>query len=95
MPKRKYYSASEQLQAMASQWADNRLIMIIGGVGMNKAADIRKEIENEIKSKGYRLPRTAVVPMRCVIDYFDIDVNYLKKLAKLEQEKEPQTETRL
>lgn len=85
MAKRKYYSASEQLQAMANQWANNRSIMIIGGVGLNKATDIRKEIENQIKEDGYRLPRNAVVPMKYVIDYFNIDIGYLKKLAKLER----------
>lgn len=85
MAKRKYYSASEQLQAMTSQWANNRAIMIIGGVGLNKATDIRKEIENQIKEDGYRLPRNAVVPMKYVIDYFNIDICYLKKLAKLER----------
>lgn len=85
MAKRKYYSASEQLQAMTSQWADNKSIMIIGGIGMNKASEIRKEIEEQIKKEGYRLPRNAVVPMRYVIDYFNIDINYLKKLARLER----------
>ena len=85
MTKRKYYSASEQLQAMTSQWADNRAIMVIGGVGINKALDIRKEIEEQIKNEGYRLPRQAVVPMKYVVDYFNIDINYLKKLASLER----------
>lgn len=85
MAKRKYYSASEQLQAMTSQWANNKSIMIIGGVGLNKATDIRKEIENQIKEDGYRLPRNAVVPMKYVIDYFNIDIGYLKKLARLER----------
>lgn len=85
MAKRKYYSASEQLKAMTSQWANNRSIMIIGGVGLNKATDIRKEIENQIKKDGYRLPRNAVVPMKYVIDYFNIDIGYLKKLARLER----------
>lgn len=85
MAKRKYYSASDQLKAMANQWANNRSIMIIGGVGLNKATDIRKEIENQIKEDGYRLPRNAVVPMKYVIDYFNIDIGYLKKLAKLER----------
>lgn len=88
MAKRKYYSASEQLQAMTSQWANNKSIMIIGGVGLNKATDIRKEIENQIKEDGYRLPRSAVVPMKYVIDYFNIDIGYLKKLAKLERGEE-------
>lgn len=85
MAKRKYYSASEQLKAMASQWADNKAIMIIGGIGLNKAVDIRKEIEQKIKEDGYNLPRNAIVPMRYVINYFNIDINYLKKLASLER----------
>lgn len=85
MAKRKYYSASEQLQAMTSQWANNKSIMIIGGVGLNKATGIRKEIENQIREDGYRLPRNAVVPMKYVIDYFNIDIGYLKKLARLER----------
>lgn len=85
MAKRKYYSASEQLQAMASQWANNKSIMVIGGVGMNKALEIRKAIEERIKSQGLNLPRQAVVPMKYVIDYFNIDIGYLKKLAKLER----------
>ena len=86
MSKRKYYSASEQLRAMSSQWADNKTIMIIGGVGMNKAAVIRKRIEEKIKDDCLNLPRQAIVPMKYVIDYFNIDINYLKRLAKLERE---------
>ena len=85
MAKRKYYSASEQLQAMTSQWANNKSIMIIGGVGLNNATGIRKEIENQIREDRYRLPRNAVVPMKYVIDYFNIDIGYLKKLARLER----------
>lgn len=85
MAKRKYYSASEQLQAMTSQWANNKSIMVIGGVGMNKALEIRKAIEEQIKSQGLNLPKQAVVPMKYVIDYFNIDIGYLKKLAKLER----------
>lgn len=85
MAKRKYYSASQQLKAMSSQWADNKAIMIIGGIGLNKAVDIRKEIEQKIKEDGYNLPRNAIVPMKYVINYFNIDINYLKKLASLER----------
>ena len=82
---KKYYNASEQLQAMTNQWADNRAICIIGNIGVVKAIKIRQEIEEKIKSEGYKLPRQAVVPMRYVIDYFNIDINYLKKLASLER----------
>ena len=81
----KKYTASEQLQAMASQWATNNDIRIIGGVGLNRAAAIRKEIEQQVIEDGYRLPTYAVVPMEYVINYFHININYLKKLAKLER----------
>lgn len=79
------YTASEQLQAMTSLWADNKTIMIIGGIGMNKAIDIRKEIEEQVKKDGYKLPKDAIVPMEYVINYFNININYLKKLASLER----------
>lgn len=79
------HMASEQLHAMACQWADTNAICIIGNIGKNKAIDVRHEIEKQIKAEGYRLPRQKIVPMRYVIDYFNIDINYLKKLAKLEE----------
>ena len=81
----KKYTASEQLQAMTTQWATNKEIKVIGGIGINKAIDVRKEIEQQVKKDGYRLPKQAVVPMEYVIDYFHININYLKKLAKLER----------
>ena len=83
--RKKYYSASEQLNAMANQWADNKAICTIGGIGLNKAIKIRQEIEEQIKNEGYKLPKQAIVPMQYVIDYFNIDINYLKKLASLEK----------
>ena len=52
---------------------------------MNKAVTIRKKIEEKIKDDGLNLPRQAIVPMKYVIDYFNIDINYLKRLAKLER----------
>ena len=79
------YTASEQLNAMTSQWADNQAIKVIGGIGLNKAAMIRREIEQQVKNDGYRLPKPAIVPMEYVIEYFHININYLKKLAKLER----------
>lgn len=81
----KKYTASEQLQAMTSQWADNSAIRIIGGIGLNKAIEIRQEIEQQVKKDGYRLPKQAIVPMEYVINYFNININYLKKLAKIER----------
>ena len=78
-------SANETLNAMSKLWATNKDIQKIGNVGRNKAADIRREIEEQIKSEGYNLPKQAIVPMKYVIEYFKIDINYLKKLASLER----------
>ena len=83
--KRIKYTASQQLEAMANQWADNKAIQIIGGVGVNKAIKIRQEIEEQVKADGYRLPNYAIVPMEYVINYFHININYLKRLARLER----------
>jgi hypothetical protein len=85
MGKWKKYTASQQLEAMASQWADNKAIMIIGGVCEGTASKIRKKIEEQVITDGYRLPKSAIVPMEYVIKYFNININYLKKLAKLER----------
>ena len=79
------HKASEQLLAMTDQWADTNAICTIGNIGKGKAIQVRQEIEEQIKQEGYRLPRQKIVPMRYVIDYFKIDINYLKKLAKLEE----------
>lgn len=79
------HTAREQLLAMSNQWADTDTICTIGNIGRNKAIEIRVEIEEQVKQDGYRLPRQKIVPMKYVIDYFNIDINYLKKLAKLEE----------
>lgn len=77
--------ASEMLNVMAKQWATNDDICKIGNIGTNKALEIRRAIESEIKKNGYNLPRQSIVPMKNVIEYFQIDINYLKKLASLER----------
>ena len=84
MAQRKKYSIYEQLETLANQWATAEDIRIIGCVGIGKAQSIKKEIKEEIEKEGKRLPYN-LVPMKKVIEYFDIDMNYLKKLAKLER----------
>ena len=59
----KRYTASQQLEAMANQWADNNAIRVIGGLGLNKAIKVRQEIEQQVKNDGYRLPKNAIVPI--------------------------------
>lgn len=84
MAKRKKYSIVEQLETLANQWATAEDIRIIGCVGKNTASKIKTEIKEQIEQEGKRLPYN-LVPMKKVIEYFNIDINYLKKLAKLER----------
>lgn len=78
---KKKISASELLELINKPWATTDDVKRIGGVGNNKALDIKKEIKIKLESEGYRLPR-SLVPMEKVIDYFKINISYLKKVSK-------------
>ena len=73
-------NASELLELLSQQWATTKDIKAIGMVGTNKAQEIKKEIKEDLESKGYRVPH-KVIPMESVVDYFKININYLKKVG--------------
>ena len=78
-------TASEILELLNKQWASNQDIMAIGGVGINKAISDRKEIEKKIKEKSgedCRLP-SYKVPMVEVVNFYNININYLKKVSQI------------
>ena len=73
---------SDTLKLLDKQWANTSDIAKIGCVGINRAGAIKKEISRIVESENYKLP-FGLVPMKYVIDYFKIDINYLKKIEKL------------
>lgn len=73
-------SANELLKLIDNQWASTSDIMKIGSVGRNKALTIKSKIKTELENKGYYLPNNLVT-MQSVLDYFKIDINYLKKVC--------------
>lgn len=75
--------AKELLKLISKQWATTNDIMRIGEVGYHKALDIKKIIIDDLANKNYNLPNHKV-PMEFVVDYFKINISYLKKLAKQE-----------
>lgn len=78
-------TASEILSLLNKQWASNKDIMKIGGVGLNRAIADRKEIEIKVKEKygqNCRLP-SAQVPMVEVVNFYNININYLKKVSQI------------
>lgn len=79
--KKEQLSANELLEIFNHQWATTSDIMKIGSVGYNRASAIRKQIESNFQNKKNNLPQ-YLVPMEYVIDYFKININYLKKVAQ-------------
>ena len=79
-------SADELLDIFNNQWATTKDIMKIGAVGKNKALKIKTEISAAINNQqGLTLPRN-LVPMEYVIDYFRINITYLKKVARKKED---------
>ena len=71
-------SAEEMLELMSSQWASTKDIMKIGSVGRNKAYAIKNEIAISYYNENNRLRNRGLVPMKEVLKYFGIDIEYLK-----------------
>lgn len=76
-------SSEELLEVLNTQWATANDVKLIGCVGQNKALEIMKEIRTKIENDGYYLPRN-LVPMEKVIEYFKININYLKKMIAVQ-----------
>lgn len=84
MPKPKTKpTAQEILNVLDSMWVDKKGITIIAYCGDNTAGEHMKAIKNIVKSKYNKDCPRNVVPTNEVIDYFDIDVKYLRKVAGL------------
>ena len=81
MKKNQTLTASELLELLGKQWANVNDIKLIGEVGTNRAQIIKKEIKENLENQGYRLPR-GLVPMEAVVEYFKINIEYLKKFTK-------------
>ncbi|MBO6243611.1 MAG: hypothetical protein J6O41_03470 [Clostridia bacterium] len=77
---KKKLPTNELLELINNQWATVEDIRLIGSVGYNKALEIKNDIILEL-GENYFLPR-GLVPMDKVVDYFNININYLKKVSK-------------
>ena len=72
---------------ISKQWANVSDIKQLCGTGRDKARQIRIEIEHEIIESGKRLlgGKEKKVPMSKVIDYLNMDIGYIAKMAMLEK----------
>lgn len=73
--------ADQMLTTLNKQWATIQDIMLVGSLGRNKARDIKNEIARKIEAEGKKLPNN-LVPMEKVIEYFNINVEYLVSINK-------------
>ena len=73
--------ADQMLTTLNKQWATIQDIMLVGSLGRNKARDIKNEITKKIEAEGKSLPNN-LVPMEKVIEYFNINVDYLASINK-------------
>ena len=73
---------------VSKQWANVNDIKQLCGNGRDKARQIRNEIEFEITKSGKKLlnGKEKKVPMSKVIDYLNMDIDYIAKMAMLEKE---------
>ena len=73
---------------VSKQWANVNDIKQLCGNGLNKARNIRNEIEHDILKSGKKLlaGKEKKIPMSKVIDYLNMDINYIAKMAMLEKE---------
>ena len=70
-------TASETLNLISKQWCSLSDLMKLGKFGRNYALKIKKDIKNKLVNQGYRIPK-HLVPMKEVVDYLDININYLE-----------------
>ncbi len=82
--KREPATAEEVLKIIQKPWATKYDMAIIGFVGLNRAASDRQKIAEKIENDGYKLP-AYVVPMDLVIDFYKINISYLKKIANIQK----------
>lgn len=75
--RRKVLTKNEILEIAQYQWANIRDIMDIGAIGKNNARVILNEIMDAYYGNREKI-KNGLVPMRMVLEYFDISIDSLK-----------------
>lgn len=78
-------NSKEMLKILTHQWCTIKDLMALAHVGRNSALDIKKYIKTKLEEEGYYVPKDAI-PMEAVTKYLPINIEYLKQMAKLEDE---------
>lgn len=81
-------SYSELFKILLKPWASVNEIMSIANCGKDSATQIRNNIVAQIRKENKEIPysKKIVVPTEKVIEYLNLDVDYIKTMAFNEQE---------
>ncbi|MGE5455960.1 MAG: hypothetical protein ACM3O4_02475 [Ignavibacteriales bacterium] len=78
---------TELFNLMSKPWANVTDIKMIASCGRDNAIVIRNTIRNDIIKSGKKLPiaKEIIVPMKCVIEYLDFNIDYIAEMARNEK----------
>ncbi len=74
-------TAEETLSLISKQWCNLEDLMALGQLGRNSALKIKRDIKSKLTKQGYKIPN-HLIPMKEVVDYLDININYLESRTK-------------
>jgi len=76
----------ELFSLISKPWASVTDIQKIATCGKDSATKIRNKIKNDILKSGKNIPnaKEKIVPMKSIIEYLDIDIDYIANMAKNE-----------
>lgn len=76
-------SYMELFSIISKPWASIKEIMLIANCGRDSAIKIRNDIKNKIVKAGKQLPKgkTIIVPIKEVLEYFNLDYKYISEMA--------------
>lgn len=75
-------TAEEALEILNKPWCTAEDIMKLSGYGENKAAKVRKEINEKLINEGFNV-LDKYVPTDRLLKYFSINIEYLKTISDL------------
>ena len=78
-------TTSETLKLLSKPYLKTSDIKKIASCGDNKAIEIKKAILKICDERNYYVP-SGLTPTEIVIEYLNININYLKKMMKIERE---------
>lgn len=74
--------AQETLNLISKQWCTLEDLMALGEFGRNSALKVKRKIKNKLINQGYKIP-SHVIPMKEVVDYLNININYLESRVQM------------